>query len=70
MIMNDKIYSLKDISRLILPVAEKYAINSIYIFGSYARGSANENSDIDLLIDLEGAHITGAFRTGRAVFGP
>ena len=28
-------------------------IRSVYVFGSYARGDANEKSDIDLLIDWD-----------------
>jgi len=28
-------------------------VKKIYIFGSYARGEADENSDIDLLIDWD-----------------
>lgn len=31
--------------------AEEYGAERIYLFGSYARGDANENSDIDLRID-------------------
>ncbi len=27
--------------------------NKVYVFGSYARGDADENSDIDLLIDWD-----------------
>ena len=30
-----------------------------YVFGSYARGDANENSDIDLLIDWDYAQHIG-----------
>ena len=29
----------------------KYGVNKIYLFGSYARGEANPDSDIDLRID-------------------
>jgi len=28
-------------------------VKSVYLFGSYARGEANETSDIDLLVDLD-----------------
>lgn len=34
-----------------MPIAEKYGIAELYIFGSYARKEATDNSDIDLLID-------------------
>ncbi|HHF43345.1 MAG TPA: nucleotidyltransferase [Candidatus Aminicenantes bacterium] len=32
---------------------EKYGIKKIGIFGSYLRGEANEESDIDILVELD-----------------
>jgi len=32
---------------------KKYGIQKIALFGSYAKDMANENSDIDLLIDMK-----------------
>ncbi|MEC9491658.1 nucleotidyltransferase family protein [Flexistipes sp.] len=32
---------------------EKYGVRKIGLFGSYARGNKSENSDIDLLLELE-----------------
>jgi len=32
---------------------EKYGVKNIGLFGSYARGEQNNNSDIDILIDFE-----------------
>lgn len=32
----------------------KYPITSFAIFGSYARGSQNKDSDIDLLVEFDG----------------
>ena len=43
-------YTIDDIRRIIKPLAEKYGVAQIYLFGSYARGDANESSDIDLLV--------------------
>jgi predicted nucleotidyltransferase len=37
----------------ILEIAEQYGASNIRVFGSVARGEANEDSDIDLLVDLE-----------------
>ena len=45
------VYTLDEIARRIRPVAEKYHLRAVYIFGSYARGEAQEDSDVDLLID-------------------
>ncbi len=45
------VYSFEEIVERVRPVAEKYGLRSVYLFGSYARGDANDNSDIDLLVD-------------------
>ena len=37
----------------ILRIAAKYGASNVRIFGSVARGEADEQSDIDLLVDLE-----------------
>ena len=52
-------YTIEEIQKRITPVAEKYALSAVYLFGSYARGDATEKSDIDLLIDLSGSKICG-----------
>lgn len=33
---------------------KKYPISRLGIFGSYTRGEANENSDIDIVVDIAG----------------
>ncbi len=45
------VYTLEEIGCRIKPVAEKYHLRAVYVFGSYARGEAREDSDVDLLID-------------------
>ena len=37
----------------ILGIASKYGARNLRLFGSMARGDAREDSDIDLLVDLE-----------------
>jgi predicted nucleotidyltransferase len=37
----------------ILRIAAKYGASNVRVFGSVARGDADEKSDIDLLVDLE-----------------
>ena len=44
-------YSAEEIKTIIIPIAEKYGVLRIYLFGSYARGDNTENSDVDLRID-------------------
>ena len=34
-----------------MPIIKKYSIKRLYLFGSYARGEAREDSDIDLMIE-------------------
>ncbi len=58
------IYTLDEIRQRIIPVAQKYNIPAVYIFGSYARGEATEHSDIDLLIDTNGTNLKSMFALG------
>lgn len=39
--------------RVILDIAARHGARSVRIFGSVARGDARDDSDIDLLVDLE-----------------
>lgn len=48
--MAGKIYSIEDISMAIRPLLGKYDMASAMLFGSYARGEADESSDIDVLL--------------------
>lgn len=42
--------TIEEIKRLITPICRQYGVKKAYLFGSYARGEANEESDIDLLL--------------------
>ena len=52
-------YSTEEIRHRIEPIARKYRLAAVYLFGSYARGEATPESDIDLLVDLTGSVIHG-----------
>ena len=52
-------YTIKEIQQRVTPVAQKYQLAAVYLFGSYARGEATAESDVDLLIDLTGSVIHG-----------
>ena len=47
------IVDLEYISRKCSKVFDKYKINFCYLFGSYAKGKAKDDSDVDLLISTE-----------------
>jgi hypothetical protein len=49
--MTDKKITIDEIKSIIKPIARKYGVKSIYLFGSYARGEDTENSDIDLRVE-------------------
>ena len=46
------IYTIDKIADKVQPIAEAYDIDKIYLFGSYARGEATEESDIDLYVEF------------------
>ena len=47
-----RIYSIKEISEKISSVAKNYEVEKVYVFGSYARGEATEDSDIDFYVEF------------------
>ena len=59
------IYTLDEIKKRILPVIEKYDIPAMYLFGSYARGEATEESDLDFLVDTTGTNLTSLLALGE-----
>ena len=44
-------FTVEEIKQKSLPIAKKYGVKKLSLFGSYARGDADENSDIDFLIE-------------------
>ena len=51
------VYSISEIQARVATVAKKHGLKAVYLFGSYARGSATAESDIDLLVDVSGTEI-------------
>ena len=45
------ILNINQIKTAVTDLGTKYGAERVFLFGSYARGSADENSDIDLRID-------------------
>ena len=49
--MNQSIYTLPEIERILSPVFSEYPVKKAILFGSYAKGLAEPNSDVDILVD-------------------
>ena len=45
------LYTMEEIREKTVPIAKRYGISNLRLFGSYARGDAKDNSDVDLHID-------------------
>ncbi len=45
-------YTLDEIKSRSIPIAQKYGVKRLGLFGSYARGEQTEHSDLDFLIDV------------------
>lgn len=58
------VYKIEEIIEKIRPIAEQYKLSSVSLFGSYARGDATEESDIDIIVgdgDYGGWKIGGLY---------
>ncbi|MBO6120152.1 MAG: nucleotidyltransferase domain-containing protein [Lachnospiraceae bacterium] len=44
-------YTIEEIKKKATPIAEEYGIKTLKLFGSYAKGLNNENSDIDFIVN-------------------
>lgn len=57
------IYTIDQIRKIVTPIAASYGIQSLSLFGSYARGDASDLSDVDLLLDY------GSIKSGFIIGG-
>ncbi|MDR2559058.1 MAG: nucleotidyltransferase family protein [Oscillospiraceae bacterium] len=44
-------YNIDEIKKISVPIAKKYGVKKLALFGSYARGEQRTASDIDFLIE-------------------
>lgn len=58
------VYTIDEIRSKVMPILAKYRIPAMYLFGSYARGDATEDSNLDFLIDTTGTELTSLLRLG------
>ncbi len=54
-----KLHNISDISDIAAPVMAMFNVEKAWLFGSYARGEATEESDMDILI--KGGNIKSLF---------
>ena len=55
------VLSVDEIKKIVSNVLDEYDVSYCYLFGSYAKGTASDNSDIDLLVSTN--------ERGMAFFG-
>ena len=49
--INPGVLTIKQIKEKIKPIMLEHGIKEVYLFGSYSRGEANRNSDVDIYCD-------------------
>ena len=52
-------YTITEIRDIVAPIAARYGVERMTLFGSYARGGATAESDVDLCV--EAARLRGLF---------
>lgn len=52
--MSEKIYTIDEIKAILEEILKKSAVEKAILFGSYAKNTPTEKSDIDLVIDSKG----------------
>ena len=43
--------TITEIKEAVTPICERYGVDKMCLFGSYARGEADDKSDVDLIHD-------------------
>ena len=43
--------TIDEIKAAVAPICERYGVKRMTLFGSYARGEADDKSDVDLMVD-------------------
>jgi len=59
--MEQKIYQINEIRTKLRPIFEAAPVYRAILFGSYAKGNATDQSDIDIVIDSKGELLNMAF---------
>lgn len=48
-----RVYTIEELKSIIIPVLQRFGVTKAILFGSYAKGTATEQSDVDLLIQTD-----------------
>jgi hypothetical protein len=44
-------YTIEEIKNIVTPIAQQHGVKSVSLFGSYSKGTASADSDVDLKIE-------------------
>lgn len=66
--MSDAVYTISQLKERLIPIFIDNSIRKVVLFGSYGKGNATKESDIDLLVDsgLKGLCFVGFIEDIRA----
>lgn len=53
--MSEKVYNIEEIKQILKQILKNTQVDNVILFGSYAKNTANKDSDIDLIIDTKQA---------------
>ena len=62
--LTDKIYTQEELIEVLRDCGKRFNIPTLYLFGSYARGEATSESDVDVIYD--GRNMHGLFESSGA----
>lgn len=51
--MSEKVYTIEEIKKILKELLDNMPVYSVILFGSYAKNTATQISDIDLVIDTK-----------------
>ena len=57
--VNKMVLQKDDIKKVITEYFSQKPVNRVWLFGSYARGDADEKSDVDVLVDVDNSKNIG-----------
>ncbi len=65
--MSSEIYTIDQLKTMLIPIFRLHGVKRVVLFGSYGKGLASTNSDIDLLVDsrLRGLRFVGLLEAIR-----